>query len=166
MSRSTPSELACFSSTCFSVYTGRLGDSGRAGLSWRHNRNKPIAVTPLSDARRAVWLCRPGRNEAAARWVAPISRGGPYWAPGGGGGEAGRSRGQGALCVSCCSPRQYQPGLTHSSMLVPGSTRPSSKRKVRATCRRLGRRDAEVSSVVGSESEVSKTAWGEWALEM
>lgn len=35
------------------------------------------------------------------------------------------------------APRQYQPGLIRSSMLVPGSTRPSSeKRQVRATCRR------------------------------
>ena len=63
-------------------------------------------MTRLSDARREVWLCRPRRNEAAARWVAPISRGGPLWAPGGGGVEAGTSRGQGALCVSGCSLRR------------------------------------------------------------
>lgn len=85
-------------------------------------------------------LSWPGRNEAAARWVAPISRGGPFWAPGGGGGEAGRHRARPGSPLRqplLAAPRQYQPGLIRSSMLVPGSTRPSSeKRQVRATCRR------------------------------
>jgi hypothetical protein len=97
-----------------------------------------------------VWFGRPGRNEAAARWVAPISRGGPFWAPGGGGGEAGRHRARPGSPLRqplLAAPRQYQPGLIRSSMLVPGSTRPSSeKRQVRATCRRSGKEKARVST--------------------
>lgn len=91
--------------------------------------------------------CGPGRNEAAARWVAPISRGGPFWAPGGGGGEAGCSPRPGSPLrqLLLTAPRQHQPGRTRSSMLVPGSTRPSSdKRQVRATCRRAGDAEAGV----------------------
>lgn len=100
--------------------------------------------------RRGVGLSRPGRNEAAARWVAPISRGGPFWAPGGGGGEAGRHRARPGSPLRqplLAAPRQYQPGLIRSSMLVPGSTRPSSeKRQVRATCRRSEKGKAGVSA--------------------
>lgn len=97
-----------------------------------------------------MWLGQPGRDEAAARWVAPISRGGPFWAPGGGGGEAGRHRARPGSPLRqplLAAPRQYQPGLIRSSMLVPGSTRPSSeKRQVRATCRRSGKGKARVST--------------------
>lgn len=103
----------------------------------------------LSDARHGVWLCLPGKPTRWRRFPGEVLSGPPA--------EVGQRRagaeareprpGSPLRQLLLTAPRQYQPGLTRSSMLVPGSTRPTSKKQVRATCRRLGRRDAEVSAV-------------------